>query len=53
MFVAWMAYIVVVWATLPGDWVEGTLLRNGARQKYKINGRAYLELCYDRAYGAE
>jgi delta14-sterol reductase len=38
VFVAWMVYIFIAWAILPGDWVEGTLLRNGTRQKYKING---------------
>lgn len=37
-FVAWMVYIVIAWAILPGDWVEGTPLRNGKRQEYKING---------------
>jgi delta14-sterol reductase len=44
VFVAWMVYIVVAWAILPGDWVEGTLLRNGARQTYKINGEGYSDL---------
>lgn len=36
--------MVAAWAILPGDWVEGTELRNGKRQKYKING-AHLEAC--------
>ncbi|KAF8319008.1 ERG4/ERG24 ergosterol biosynthesis protein [Clavulina sp. PMI_390] len=37
VFIAWMAWMVLLWAVLPGEWVEGTTLRNGTKQKYKIN----------------
>ena len=37
-YLAWYAFCVVAWAVLPGDWVEGTQLRTGGTQKYKING---------------
>lgn len=35
---AWYAFTVACWYLLPGDWVEGTLLRDGTRRLYKING---------------
>lgn len=38
LYAAWYAYIVACWKLLPGGWVEGTLLRNGKKQVYKING---------------
>ena len=37
-YLAWYAFCVATWAVLPGDWVEGTLIRDGTRKKYKING---------------
>ncbi|OCH88476.1 ERG4/ERG24 ergosterol biosynthesis protein [Obba rivulosa] len=37
MYLAWYAFCVVAWFILPGDWVEGVQLRNGKKQKYKIN----------------
>jgi Delta14-sterol reductase len=40
VYLAWLAYTVVCWKVLPGDWVEGTVMRNGDRKKYKINGAA-------------
>ncbi|KAG8955904.1 erg24, C-14 sterol reductase [Tulasnella sp. 424] len=33
----WLVYLVVLWAILPGDWVEGLQLRDGTKRKYKIN----------------
>lgn len=42
MYAAWYAFCVVSWAVLPGDEVEGTVLRTGGRQKYKINGECFL-----------
>ncbi|KAF9533733.1 ERG4/ERG24 ergosterol biosynthesis protein [Crepidotus variabilis] len=36
-YLAWYAFCVAAWAILPGDSVEGTLLRNGGRKSYKIN----------------
>jgi len=38
IYLAWYAFCVVAWAILPGDQVEGTTLRNGKKQLYKING---------------
>ena len=38
LYFGWYAFCVVAWAVLPGDWVEGTQLRNGKRLQYKING---------------
>jgi hypothetical protein len=38
VYTGWYAFCVVAWAVLPGTWVDGTDLRNGKRQKYKING---------------
>jgi Delta14-sterol reductase len=37
-YFAWYTYCVVAWAVLPGDWIEGTLVRDGTRKLYKING---------------
>lgn len=38
VYLAWYAWIVLCWAVLPGDWIEGTLLRDGTRKQYKMNG---------------
>jgi delta14-sterol reductase len=38
IYAAWYAYMVACWKFLPGEWVEGTILRNGKKQVYKING---------------
>ena len=38
IYTVWYAYCVACWALIPGDWVEGTLMRNGKKQMYKING---------------
>ncbi|TFY59454.1 hypothetical protein EVG20_g7785 [Dentipellis fragilis] len=40
MYLAWYTFCVVAWKLLPGDWVEGTQLRNGGHQKYKFNAFA-------------
>ncbi|TFY76728.1 hypothetical protein EWM64_g7286 [Hericium alpestre] len=37
LYFGWYAFCVAAWAILPGDWVEGSQLRNGGHQKYKIN----------------
>ncbi|KAF5359665.1 hypothetical protein D9756_003221 [Leucocoprinus leucothites] len=37
MYLAWYAFCVLSWVILPGDWVEGTTLRDGTKKKYKIN----------------
>ena len=38
VYIAWWAFCIVAWFVLPGDWVEGTTMRNGRKLKYKING---------------
>lgn len=38
VYLAWYAFTVVCWAVLPGDEVQGNLLRNGTRKTYKMNG---------------
>lgn len=41
-YLAWYAWCVVCWAVLPGQWLEGTTLRNGEKLWYKINGEQRL-----------
>jgi hypothetical protein len=41
LYFAWYAFCVVSWAVIPGDWVEGVVLRTGERKKYKINGKVH------------
>ncbi|KAG6865178.1 hypothetical protein C0991_004621 [Blastosporella zonata] len=36
-YLGWYAFTVVAWALLPGDWVQGTTLRTGGKQSYKLN----------------
>lgn len=38
IYSSWYAFCIVAWAVLPGDWVQGSQLRNGKYQGYKING---------------
>jgi delta14-sterol reductase len=40
VYLGWYAYTVVCWRFIPGDWVEGKIMRNGKKQAYKINGRS-------------
>lgn len=35
---AWFAFLVVLWAVLPGKWVPGVKLPSGGRLMYKLNG---------------
>ena len=37
-YLGWYAFTVAAWAILPGDWVSGTVMRNGQTKQYKING---------------
>ncbi|ETW82092.1 hypothetical protein HETIRDRAFT_318728 [Heterobasidion irregulare TC 32-1] len=37
IYSSWYAFCIVAWAILPGDWVQGSQLRNGKYQSYKIN----------------
>ena len=41
MYLGWYTFCVVAWLVLPGDWIEGTLMRNGKKLKYKINGACF------------
>lgn len=38
IYLSWYAFCVFAWVILPGDWVDGTVLRDGSKKKYKING---------------
>lgn len=38
VYCAWYAWCVACWVLLPQEWIEGNLLRDGTRQKYKMNG---------------
>ena len=38
VYLAWLAYNILVWLILPGYWVEGMQLRDGTKKWYKING---------------
>ncbi|OSD07127.1 ERG4/ERG24 ergosterol biosynthesis protein [Trametes coccinea BRFM310] len=37
LYLGWYAFTVAAWYVLPGDWIEGTTMRNGGKKKYKIN----------------
>ncbi|KAF7316781.1 Glycosyltransferase family 2 protein [Mycena chlorophos] len=37
MYLGWYAFCLVAWVVVPGDIVQGTLLRTGVRKNYKIN----------------
>ena len=41
LYYSWYAFCLLTWAVLPGDWVQGTQLRNGKYQHYKINGTIF------------
>jgi delta14-sterol reductase len=42
IYYSWYAFCLLTWAVLPGDWVQGTQLRNGKYQQYKINGAIFI-----------
>ena len=44
LYLGWYAFCVVAWFILPGDWVEGSQMRNGKKMSYKINGAAFMLL---------
>ncbi|KAL0566460.1 erg24, C-14 sterol reductase, partial [Marasmius crinis-equi] len=50
-YLAWYAFCVVCWAILPGEWVKGTVLRDGSTKDYKINGLSTLVLAVGLAVG--
>ncbi|KAF8323469.1 uncharacterized protein EI90DRAFT_3245333 [Cantharellus anzutake] len=41
VYLAWLAYNILAWWILPGDWVEGTQIRDGTKKRYKINGELH------------
>jgi delta14-sterol reductase len=42
VYLGWYLYLVLCWLVLPGRWVDGTVLRDGKRLSYKINGQFLL-----------
>ncbi|KAH9042115.1 ERG4/ERG24 ergosterol biosynthesis protein [Lactarius pseudohatsudake] len=52
LYYSWYAFCLLAWAALPGDWVQGTQLRNGKYQNYKINAfsTALLALGFSTGY---
>lgn len=39
VYAGWYAFTVICWNILPGEQVEGTVLRNGKRKMYNLNGK--------------
>ncbi|TFK28197.1 ERG4 ERG24 ergosterol biosynthesis protein [Coprinopsis marcescibilis] len=37
-YLGWYAFCVLAWLLLPGDEIEGTVLRTGGRKTYRMNG---------------
>ncbi|KAH8930128.1 ERG4/ERG24 ergosterol biosynthesis protein, partial [Atractiella rhizophila] len=37
VYLGWYGYLVLCWFVLPGNWKEGTQLRDGTKLKYKMN----------------
>ncbi|KAJ8094461.1 erg24, C-14 sterol reductase [Marasmius tenuissimus] len=50
-YLAWYTFCVVCWFILPGEWVKGTVLRDGNVKEYKINGLSTLMLAVGLAIG--
>ena len=40
VYAAWYGWCVLCWVVIPGQWVEGAVMRNGEKLKYKINGQS-------------
>ncbi|KXN74230.1 lamin-B receptor [Conidiobolus coronatus NRRL 28638] len=38
IYLGWLAYHLLMWLIVPGEWVKGTKLRNGGYVEYKQNG---------------
>lgn len=38
IFLGWFAFQAIMYIVLPGKWVEGTVLSDGTRLSYKMNG---------------
>jgi len=39
VYAGWYAFTVICWNILPGEQVEGTVLRDGKRKMYNLNGK--------------
>ncbi|KAF7790592.1 hypothetical protein EIP86_001548 [Pleurotus ostreatoroseus] len=37
MYAAWYTFCIVAWLVIPGNWIEGTPIRDGTKKTYKIN----------------
>jgi len=42
VFVGWNVFLAMLWAVVPARWVEGVVLSDGTKLKYKMNGLASL-----------
>ncbi|WOO85586.1 Delta(14)-sterol reductase [Vanrija pseudolonga] len=51
VYLAWYAWCIATWVILPTEWIEGLLLRDGTRKKYKMNGLWFLFLTLGVAIG--
>ncbi|EJU05623.1 ERG4/ERG24 ergosterol biosynthesis protein [Dacryopinax primogenitus] len=40
VYCGWYAYCCLCWRLIPGDWVKGTVMRNGQTKEYKMNAFA-------------
>jgi hypothetical protein len=38
IYLGWLAYHLLMWFIVPGEWIKGTKLRNGGVVEYKQNG---------------
>jgi delta14-sterol reductase len=53
VYLGWYAFCVVCAAVLPGPKVEGTLMRNGKRKTYKMNGELPVALVSKQSAGRD
>ncbi|KAJ7674454.1 ERG4/ERG24 ergosterol biosynthesis protein [Mycena rosella] len=51
IYLAWYTFCIVSWAILPGERVEGTTLRTGAKKTYKINAFSTFSLALSLTLG--
>lgn len=50
VYLAWYMYTVACWAILPGEELQGSLLRDGTKKLYRFNGRSLSSLlCWPKA----
>ncbi|KAG2003544.1 C-14 sterol reductase, variant 2 [Coprinopsis cinerea AmutBmut pab1-1] len=51
-YLLWYAFCVACWFVIPGEWVKGTLLRDGTRKEYKMNGFGTFVVAISLAIGS-